>query len=282
LYNEEALNDKLDKILPQKNIQLEKIYGLKPYSKAEMLEYCHKYAEILKPYVCEDMLDILKQAVKDKKKILFEGAQGAMLDIDFGTYPYVTSSNPIAGGAATGSGLGPTVIGEVIGVNKAYLTRVGEGPFLTELTDREGLKLQQIGKEFGTTTGRTRRCGWFDAVVARYSALVNGMTGMAITKLDVFNDFDSIKICVAYKDTRNGKIYETYPTSIYVHKYLEPVYEVCEGWNQNIENIKSFDELPQKAKLYLKRLEELVEVPITIISIGPDRDQTIILKNPLS
>ncbi|MFA6989056.1 MAG: adenylosuccinate synthase [Candidatus Gastranaerophilaceae bacterium] len=281
LYDDEALNDKLDTILPQQNIRLERLYGLRTYSKEQVLEYCRKYREILQPYICENIFSIIKNAIKENKKILFEGAQGTMLDVNFGTYPYVTSSNPIAGGALTGSGVGPTAIKEVIGVNKAYLTRVGEGPFPTELLDESGIKLQQEGKEFGTTTGRIRRCGWFDVVVAKYSAAINGMTGMALTKLDVFNNFDKIKLCVAYKDLRNGKIYDEYPTNIYMHKYLEPIYEVFDGWNKNIENIKLFEELPENAKKYLKRIEELVEVPIVILSLGPEREQTIILKNPL-
>jgi adenylosuccinate synthase len=281
LYDDEALNDKLDTILPLKNALLSKIYGLRTYSKEQILEYCHKYREILRPYICENIFAIFDNAIEENKKILFEGAQGTMLDVNFGTYPYVTSSNPIAGGALTGSGLGPTAIKEVIGINKAYLTRVGEGPFPTELLDENGIKLQQIGKEFGTTTGRTRRCGWFDAVVAKYSASINGMTGMALTKLDVFNDFDKIKLCTAYKDKRNGKIYNNYPTNIYLHKYLEPIYEVFEGWKKNIENVKSFDELPEKTKIYLKRIEELTKVPIVILSTGPEREQTIILQNPM-
>ena len=280
LYDEEALNDKIDTILPKKNAELSKIYDLREYSKQEILDYCKKYAELLAPYVKEP-LDALKVAVKTKQNILFEGAQGMMLDIDFGTYPYVTSSNPIAGGATTGSGLGPTNIDEVLGVSKAYLTRVGEGPFITEIDDETGKKIQDIGQEFGTTTGRARRCGWFDSVIARYSSLINGLTGMAITKLDVFDTFDEIKLCVSYKDTRNGTIYENYPTNIYIHKYLEPVYEVFKGWNQDITGVKSYDELPENAKIYLKRVEELIDTPITVISVGPDREQTIILKNPI-
>lgn len=281
IYDEEALNDKIDTILPKKNLELKDIYGLDTYTKEDILAYCKKYAEILKPYVCEEISTILRKAVKEDKKILFEGAQGAMLDIDFGTYPYVTSSNPIAGGAATGTGLGPTTIGEVIGINKAYLTRVGEGPFVTELEDEVGKEIQNVGQEFGVTTGRTRRCGWFDVVVARHSALINGMTGMAITKLDIFDDFNEIKLCVAYKDKRNGKIYNEYPSNIYIHKYLEPVYETFEGWNQSITDIRTYDELPENAKKYLQRVEELVEVPVTIVSLGPGREQTIVKKNPM-
>ena len=280
LYDEELLNSRLDAILPLKNKMLEKVYGTKTYSKEEMLEYCKKYAEIFRPYVCDEWVDKLSSALKEDKKILFEGAQGIMLDIDYGTYPFVTSSNPIGGGAATGSGIGPTHIKNVIGVTKAYVTRVGEGPFMTELLDETGEKLRTIGGEFGVTTGRPRRCGWFDAVLSRYCVLVGGLTEMAITKLDVFDDFDELKICNAYKDKRNGKIYKDYPTNINLHKYLEPVYETFKGWKADISGAKSLNDLPENARIYLNRLEELVGIPVKIISVGPDREQTIILDNP--
>lgn len=280
LYDDEALNTRLDAILPLKNKMLEKVFGTKTYSKEEMLEYCKQYAEIFRPYVCNEWVEKLSGALKEDKKILFEGAQGIMLDIDYGTYPYVTSSNPIGGGAATGSGIGPTHIENVIGVTKAYITRVGEGPFVTELLDETGEKIRTIGGEFGTTTGRPRRCGWFDAVLSRYCVLVGGLTQMAITKLDVFDTFEELKVCVAYKDTRDGKIYKDYPTNIYMHKYLEPVYETYKGWNTDITKVKSMDELPENAKAYLKKLEELVGIPIKIVSVGPDREQTMILENP--
>ncbi len=280
LYDEESLNARLDAILPLKNKMLEKVYGTKTYSKEEMIEYCKKYAEIFRLYVCDEWVDKLSSALKEDKKILFEGAQGIMLDIDYGTYPYVTSSSPIGGGAATGSGVGPTHIENVIGVTKAYITRVGEGPFVTELLDETGENIRTIGGEFGTTTGRPRRCGWFDAVLSRYCVLVGGLTEMAITKLDVFDTFDELKVCVAYKDKRDGKIYKDYPTNINMHKYLEPVYETYKGWNTDISKAKSMDELPENAKIYLNKLEELVGIPIKIVSVGPDREQTIILENP--
>lgn len=280
LYDEESLNARIDAVLPLKNKMLENVYGTKTYTKEEIMEYCKQYAEIFRPYVCNEWVRELSCALKQDKKILFEGAQGVMLDIDYGTYPYVTSSNPIGGGAATGSGIGPANIKNVIGVTKAYVTRVGEGPFITELTDETGEKIRTIGGEFGTTTGRPRRCGWFDAVLSRYCALVGGLTEMAITKIDVFNDFDELKVCVAYKDKRDNKIYKDYPTNINIHKYLEPIYETYKGWNSDISNVKTFDELPENAKAYLKKLEELVGIPIKIISVGADREQTIILENP--
>ncbi|MDD3150882.1 MAG: adenylosuccinate synthase [Candidatus Gastranaerophilales bacterium] len=277
LYDNEALNDKIDTILPRKNIVLKKVYGLKEYSKEEILEFCQKYAEILKPYV-KDTYEIMRNAIKNNKTILFEGAQGAMLDIDHGTYPYVTSSNPIAGGACAGSGVGPTNINKVPGISKAYLTRVGEGPFITEIEEENGQKIQEIGKEFGTTTGRARRCGWFDAIIARHSSLINGLTSMAITKLDVFDTFDKIKVCTAYKDKRCGKIYNNYPTNIYIHKYLEPIYETFDGWHQDTTNAKTFEELPVNAQKYIKALERIIETPISVVSVGPDRNQTIMME----
>lgn len=276
LYNEETLNEKLDIILPIKNKFLEKVYGLQPYTKECILALCENYAKIFAPYVCFDWQELLETS-KDKQ-ILFEGAQGVMLDVDYGTYPFVTSSNPIGGGAATGSGYGPTMIDEVIGVAKAYVTRVGEGPFVTELTDESGKKIQDIGHEFGVTTGRPRRCGWFDAVIMRYSVLVGGLTSIALTKADVFDTFDEIKVCTAYKDTRNGNIYNYYPTDVFMHKYLEPVYETHQGWKTDITGIREYDKLPENCRKYLERLEELLGAPISIVSVGPDREQTIFKK----
>lgn len=278
LFDEEGLSGKLDEILSLKNKELKEIYGLKTYSKDEILEICKKYAEIIKPYVCNDWQKIYHDAIKEKKTVLFEGAQGIMLDVDWGTYPYVTSSNPVAGGACTGSGFGPSAVKEIIGVSKAYITRVGEGPFATELTDETGDKIRDIGAEFGTTTGRPRRCGWFDAVVAKYGVLVSGLTSMAVTKLDVFDTFDEIKICTAYRDTRDGSVSEYYPTNVNIHKYLEPVYETHKGWKSDISKAKTYDELPENAKKYLARIEELMGVKISIISVGPGRDQTIFVK----
>lgn len=277
LYSEEALSEKLDIILPIKNKMLKEVYGLRTYTKEEVTELCAQYAEIFRPYVEFNWQDMLNSAKKAGKTVLFEGAQGIMLDIDYGTYPFVTSSNPIAGGACIGSGFGPKMIDDVIGVSKAYITRVGEGPFATELDDEIGDEIRNVGHEFGTTTGRPRRCGWFDAVVARYGVLVGGLTSMAITKIDVFDNFDEIKVCTAYKDKRNGEIYKNYPTNVFIHKYLEPVYETHKGWKTDISSAKTWEELPVNAQKYLKRLEELFEIPISIVSVGPGRDQTIIL-----
>lgn len=275
LYSPEALNEKLDVILPLKNKQLKEVYGLKTYSKEEVLALCDKYAKLFEPYVCFDWQEMLQNFKRENKKILFEGAQGVMLDVDFGTYPFVTSSNPVGGGAATGSGYGPTVINEVIGVAKAYVTRVGEGPFVTELTDETGDRIREVGHEFGVTTGRPRRCGWFDAVTMKYACLVGGLTSIALTKIDVFDRFDEIKLCTAYKDTRDGKIYTSYPTDVYIHKYLEPVYESHKGWGVDITGIRKYEDLPLNARKYLERLEEVLATQISIVSVGPDREQTI-------
>ena len=275
LYSPEALSEKLDVILPVKNKQLKELFNLKTYTKEEVLGLCDKYAQIFKPYVCFDWQELLRGMKKEGKRILFEGAQGVMLDVDFGTYPFVTSSNPISGGAATGSGYGPKVIDEVIGVAKAYVTRVGEGPFVTELNDKTGEEIRNIGHEFGVTTGRPRRCGWFDAVTMKYACLVGGLTSVALTKIDVFDTFDEIKICTAYKDTRNGKIYTSYPEDVYIHKYLEPVYETHQGWKKDISRIKKYEDLPLNCRKYLERLEEILETPISIVSVGADREQTI-------
>ena len=275
LYSLDALSEKLDIILPLKNKILKEVYGLKTYTKEEIFSLCKKYADIFKPYVCFDWQKVLEDAKYTNKAVLFEGAQGVMLDIDDGTYPFVTSSNPIGGGAATGSGYGPIMIDEVIGVAKAYVTRVGEGPFVTELTDETGDKIREIGHEYGVTTGRPRRCGWFDAVTMKYAVLVGGLTSIALTKIDVFDEFDEIKVCTAYKDTRTGEIYTSYPTDVFIHKYLEPVYETFKGWKQDITAIKEYSKLPENTKKYLSRLEEFLEVPISIVSVGPDREQTI-------
>ena len=273
LYSYEALNEKIDMILPIKNKTLKNVYGIEEYTKDCIISLCEKYAELFKPYVCNDWQDLLNR-YKDKT-ILFEGAQGVMLDIDYGTYPFVTSSNPIGGGASTGSGYGPTMIQEVVGVSKAYVTRVGEGPFVSELTDETGKKIQEIGHEFGVTTGRPRRCGWFDSVIMKYAVLVGGITKVALTKIDVFDDFDEIKICTAYKDCRNDKVYTSYPTDVFIHKYLEPIYETMPGWKTSLSDIRKYEDLPENAKKYIAKVEDLIGAPIGIISVGPDREQTI-------
>ena len=273
LYSYEALSEKLDMILPIKNKMLKNVYGLEGYTKDCIMSLCETYAELFKPFVAFDWQDMLNR-YKDKT-VLFEGAQGVMLDIDYGTYPFVTSSNPIGGGAATGSGYGPSMIDDVVGVSKAYVTRVGEGPFVSELTDETGKRIQDIGHEFGVTTGRPRRCGWFDSVIMKYAVLVGGITKVALTKIDVFDTFDEIKICTAYKDCRNDKVYTSYPTDVFIHKYLEPIYETMPGWKTSLSDIRKYEDLPENAKKYIAKVEDLIGAPIGIISVGPDREQTI-------
>ncbi|MBQ8636006.1 adenylosuccinate synthase [bacterium] len=276
LFNKETLSKKLDIILPNKNKELEFVYKLKPYTKEEVLSECEQYREILAPYVDfkwqENLLEI-----KNNKSILFEGAQGVMLDVDYGTYPYVTSSNPIAGGAGVGASMGPITIDRAIGVFKAYMTRVGEGAFVTELDNETGEKLRSIGGEFGVTTGRARRCGWFDSISAKYAVLVGGLSEVAITKLDVLDSFDEIKVAIAYKNKITGEIIKNYPTDVFTHYDFEPVYEIHKGWKTDTSKCRNYDELPQNAKLYLARLEELLGIKITILSVGPDREQTIFI-----
>ena len=275
LFNLETLSKKLDIILPLKNKELEFVYGLKPYTKEELIKECACYREILAPYVDFDWQDNLNE-IKKNKTVLFEGAQGVMLDVDYGTYPYVTSSNPIAGGAGVGASMGVKTIDRAIGVFKAYMTRVGEGAFITELTDKTGEKLREIGGEYGVTTGRPRRCGWFDAVSAKYSVLVGGLTEVALTKLDVLDNFETIKVATAYRNKKTGKITAQYPTDVFTHQDYEPIYEEYKGWMSDITKCKSYDELPLDARKYLEKLEELLGIKITIVSVGPDREQTII------
>jgi adenylosuccinate synthase len=276
LFNPQGLLERLDVILPVRNSGLRLCNAGTSFEKKETLEMCKRYREFFEPYVCWDWQKMLEDAKKNKT-ILFEGAQGALLDVDYGTYPFVTSSNPVAGGAAVGGGMGPLVIDDVLGVLKAYITRVGEGGFLTELRDDMGARICEAGSEFGTTTGRQRRCGWFDAVIARYSVLVSGLSSVAITKLDVFDTFDEIKLCVAYQNKNTGDITKYYPTCVHTLSDFEPIYETFEGWKQDISGIRNYDDLPQKAKTYLKRIEELLGVPFKMISVGQKREQTIFI-----
>ena len=274
LFDKENLSKKLDIILPNKNKELQFVYNLKPYTKEEILSECEEYRKILASYVDFNWQDNLLN-FKNNKSVLFEGAQGVMLDVDYGTYPYVTSSNPIAGGAGVGASMGPMAIERAIGVFKAYMTRVGEGAFITELENETGEKLREIGGEFGVTTGRARRCGWFDAISAKYAVLVGGLSEVALTKLDVLDSFDEIKVAIAYKNKITGETTTQYPTNVFTHYDWEAVYETHKGWNSDISKCKTYDELPENAKKYLKRLEELLGIKITIISVGPDREQTI-------
>ena len=245
-----------------------------------LLAHCLTYAERLAPYVC-DGLDTLHGWMDKKQSVLFEGAQGALLDLDYGTYPFVTSSNTTSGGACTGAGLGPTRMDAVVGVTKAYLTRVGSGPFPTELTDDIGEHLRTVGKEVGTTTGRPRRCGWFDAVVGRFAAQINGLDGLAMTKLDVLDGLKEINIGVGYKHRTTGEVTQRFPASLETLAEYDPVYETMPGWQGKVQGITDAEQLPPEAQAYLDRLSELVGVPVWMVSTGPDREETIVLHHPV-
>ncbi|WP_306536529.1 adenylosuccinate synthase [Geobacter sp.] len=279
LLDPEIFARKLREYLEEKNFILEKMFGEEPLSFDEVYTTYSGYAEILRKYVANTSL-ILHKDIEAGKKLLFEGAQGTLLDVDHGTYPFVTSSSTCVGGACTGTGVSPREIHEIIGISKAYVTRVGSGPFPTELLDAEGEKLRQAGNEFGSTTGRPRRCGWFDAMVVRFAVRVNGLTGVALTKLDVLNDFDTIKICTGY--TYEGKPVEDLPANLAVFEKCQPVYEEIPGWKCDISGARRFEDLPEKARQYVHRLEELTGCPIVLVSVGPGRDQTMILRNPFA
>jgi adenylosuccinate synthase len=278
LMDADSFREQMLWTIAQKNEILEKLYHLPPLDPEQVTTEYLGYAERLRPHIVNTSLKIY-DAVLHRRNILFEGAQGTLLDLDHGTYPYVTSSNPIAGGACIGTGIGPTTIDRVIGIAKAYTTRVGEGPFPTELEDRSGEILGERGAEFGTTTGRKRRCGWFDSVIGRYAVRINGMDCMAITKLDVLDEFDEIQVCVAYEI--NGTQTTDFPNSARDFAKCRPVYKTLPGWKQNTTECRSLEDLPQAALNYLKFLADLMEVPISIVSLGPSRDQTIIVEDPI-
>ncbi|WP_347489464.1 adenylosuccinate synthase [Desulfoscipio sp. XC116] len=276
LMDREELAEKLRDILEVKNKVLSRLYGVEEnFAYREMLDQYMGYADSLKKYIA-DVSVLVNEAVDRGARVLFEGAQGTLLDLDHGTYPYVTSSHPIAAAACLGAGLGPTKIKTVVGVAKAYITRVGEGPFPTELHDQLGELIRERGFEFGTTTGRPRRCGWYDAVIARYAARVNGLTYLAITKLDVLSGLERLKICTGYR--YKGEIINEFPASLKLLAQCEPVYQEFPGWREDISAVTDFNELPQRAKDYLKNLEELSGVPVAIVGVGPGRAQTLVLK----
>lgn len=278
LMETETSLSKIEWAINYKNVVLEKLYNLPPLDVKQVIEEYLQYAERLRPYVIDSSLKIA-EAVRQRKNILFEGAQGTLLDLDHGTYPYVTSSNPIAGGACVGAGVGPTIIDRVIGVAKAYTTRVGEGPFPTELHDKIGELLGDRGAEFGTTTGRKRRCGWFDALICRYAVRINGLDCLAITKLDVLDGLKEIKVCVAYEI--DGQVCHNFPSDARYFARCQPIYETLPGWQTSTSGCRSLSDLPSQALNYLKFLAELMEVPISIVSIGAGREQTIIVEDPI-
>jgi len=275
LMDDAYFKERLRYVLKHKNQLLKQIYGHKPLSYKKMHdEYAH-WRKRLKPYVADTTI-LLNQAVKKKSKILFEGAQGSHLDVDHGTYPYVTSSNATVGGAITGTGVSPTHINDVLGVVKAYTTRVGEGPLPTEFVGSMQDEMRTKGGEFGATTGRARRCGWFDAVVVRQSIMVNGVNRMAVMKLDVLDTLPKLKIAVAYR--HNGKIYETIPANPRILGECKPVYEELPGWEQDLTGVRHYKDLPRNAKRYLKRLSDLLDTPMAIVSVGSERKQTIFVR----
>ena len=274
LMDEEVFEKKLAQNIAEKNKILTAIYGAEPFDYAAVLAEYKGYAKQLAPYVT-DTATLLHKAIENGEKILFEGAQATFLDLDHGTYPYVTSSNPIAGGACTGAGVGPRSIDTVVGVVKAYSTRVGEGPFPTELLDKVGDHIRDRGHEYGTVTGRPRRCGWLDARVVRYAAMLNSLSYLAITRLDILDELPALKICVGYR--YHGETLDEMPASLKVLAEVEPVYEELPGWQQDISGIRKYEELPLNARRYVERLSEVTGVALGVVSVGPGRDQTIML-----
>lgn len=279
LLNPSLFRRKLEENLIEINWFLERLYKVDGFQLEKVFQQYMAYAERLKSYVADTSV-LLNKAIERGQTVLFEGAQGTHLDVDLGTYPYVTSSSACAGGACTGTGVGPTKINAVMGVAKAYTTRVGSGPFPTELTDAVGGGLQERGREFGSTTGRPRRCGWFDSVVVRYATRVNGLTSLAVTKLDVLDGCKELKLCTGYR--HGGKLYKEMPSDLDVLTSCEPIYEVMPGWATATTGVTSYRALPAQAKRYLQRIEELAECRIDIISTGSRRDETIMLRNPIA
>lgn len=272
--NDKILRQKLEWNLKEKGFLLNNFYNQKAeYNLESLINEMMGYYHALKPFIVDDSSSLVNAAIAQKKNILLEGAQGTMLDVDHGTYPYVTSSNPIAGGACSGAGIGPNKIQSVIGVVKAYVTRVGGGPFPTEISGELGDKLREKGHEYGATTGRPRRCGWFDGVVMRHAAKVNGLSELAVTKIDVLDDMDRIKVCVAYE--YKGKKITEFPADISRLEECKPVYEELPGWRQDLSKITKYEELPVNAKKYLDKLAELAEARIALISVGAERGQII-------
>ncbi len=278
LISEKNLNERLDTVLSHHNA-IRKGLGRKIFEKDKLKKELLEIAPNILKY-SQPVWKKIDQFKNEGKKILFEGAQGVLLDVDHGTYPFVTSSNTVASSAATGSGCGPNSINYVLGITKAYTTRVGEGPFPTELTDHLGEKLGTRGKEFGTVTSRKRRCGWFDGVLVRQTIKISGIDGIALTKLDVLDEFDEIKMCTAY--LMNGKEIDYLPAAVEDQIKVKPIYKTFTGWKSSTQGIKNFKDLPEKAKIYIKELEKFIETKISSISTSPERKDTILLENPFN
>jgi adenylosuccinate synthase len=277
LLDTEDFDETVKSILKEKNFYLKHCLCAETMDAESIIDQYKAFAQRLAPHVVNISI-VMNQAIKENKQILFEGAQGTHLDIDHGTYPFVTSSNTVSGNACCGAGIGPKEITGVVGIVKAYTTRVGSGPFPTELFDETGDRIQAKGAEFGATTGRRRRCGWLDTVLLRNAARLNGLTGLVITKLDVLGGLEQLKICTGYE--YNGEIVPDFPASLKVLGSCKPVFDVLPGWQEDISGIREFKDLPENARLYLKRIEDLTETPIDIVSVGPGREETIIVNNP--
>ncbi|MGG0178217.1 adenylosuccinate synthase [Gottfriedia acidiceleris] len=276
LLDKEEFYEKLKRNLEEKNNLFEKMYDSNALNIDEIFEEYYEFGQQIKKYVCDTSV-VLNDAIDGGKRVLFEGAQGVMLDIDQGTYPFVTSSNPVAGGVTIGSGVGPTKINHVVGVCKAYTTRVGEGAFPTELFDEIGNTIREVGREYGTTTGRPRRVGWFDSVVVRHARRVSGITDLSLNSIDVLTGLETVKICVAYKF--RGETISEFPASLKQLAECEPVYEELPGWTEDITGVKTLNELPVNARHYVERVSQLVGIPLSVFSVGPDRNQTNIVRN---
>ena len=272
----EVLEEKIRANLKEKNLVLTKLLGAEPLEVEPILEKYYRLAERLTPYITDVSIE-LDQALKEGGKILFEGAQGTHLDIDHGTYPFVTSSNPVAGNACAGAGIGPNQLHHILGIVKAYTTRVGAGPFVTELEDETGNYIQEQGKEFGATTGRRRRCGWLDLVVLRDSARLNGLSSLAITKLDVLTGLEKLKICIGYEI--DGEKVTSRPASMKKMAQCKPIYKEMPGWDEDITQARQVDQLPENAQAYIRAIEEMSGIPVSIISVGPGREETIIVQD---
>ena len=276
LLDDEIFAQKVNKNLEEKNQILTKIYGRDPLDPNEIINEFKSYKDIVTNHIKDTSL-MISNAIKSNKNILFEGAQGTLLDIDHGTYPFVTSSNTSSGNAAIGSGVGPLNLNKIVGVTKAYISRVGSGPFITEQENEIGDYLIEKGAEFGVVTGRRRRCGWLDLISLKYSVRVNTLTELFITKLDVLSGLDEIKLCVGYKN--GDEVISDYPYQQSILYNAQPVYETFEGWEEDITSIKNFEELPENAKKYINAIENFIEIPITFISVGPERNQNIVIAN---
>ncbi|PLX89177.1 MAG: adenylosuccinate synthase [Desulfuromonas sp.] len=277
LLKPETFTRKLKEVLPEKNFYLENFLGEKPLSEEAIRDEYLGYAERLRVYL-GSASSLVNTRIAAGDNVLFEGAQGSLLDIDHGTYPYVTSSSTVAGGACTGSGIGPCLVDEVIGITKAYVTRVGEGPFPTELHDEMGERIRKTGSEFGATTGRPRRTGWLDIVALREAVRTNGLTGLALTKMDVLNELETIKVCTSYR--YKDQLLDEFPSDYDILCECTPVYEEVQGWQQDINHIKDYDHLPQKTIDYVEKIEAWTGCPVVLVSVGPRRDETMVRKNP--